>query len=170
MVFLEELGIFETLAHSFFDDFHSVLGHGRRENEWRAGQTEIAEHGHYLAFPLGFGEAIYFRQIRKLRMFIFSRHSEDDMKIDETFFQPFCLAIQQPTVGYGDGIDLATHQSDSPLRIRKAGDIPNFFEPEEPSHDPADVVVAMANGLSTHTYARGLPTLFHGCPSRPTPP
>src|SRR5262249_53618943 len=109
--------------------------------------------------------AVNFRQIGKLRVFIFSWHSEDNMEIDETLFQPFRLAIQQPTVGYGDGIDLTTHQSDSPLRIRKAGDIPNFFEPEEPSHDPADVVVAMANGLSTQTYARGLPKLFDGCQS-----
>src|SRR5262249_37761975 len=34
MVFLEELGIFETLAQGFFDDFHPILGHGRRKNEW----------------------------------------------------------------------------------------------------------------------------------------
>src|SRR5262245_61308293 len=145
--------ILKTLTQGFFDDFHSILGHGRRENEWRAGQTEIAEHGHYLAFPLGFCEAVNFRQIGKLRVFIFSWHSEDDMEIDETLFQPFRLAIQQPAVGYGDGIDLATHQSDPPLWIRKAGDIPNFFEAEEPSHDPADIVVAVADGLSAQTHA-----------------
>src|SRR5262245_18295034 len=79
MVFLEERRILKTLTQGFFDDFHSILGHGRRENEWRAGQTEIAEHGHYLAFPLGFCEAVNFRQIGKLRVFIFSWHSEDDM-------------------------------------------------------------------------------------------
>src|SRR5262245_37667913 len=117
MVFLEKRGILKTLAQGFFDDFHSILGHGRRENEWRASQTEIAEHGHYFAFPLGFGEAIYFRQVGKLRVLIFSRHGKDEMEIDETFFQPLRLAIQQPTVGYGDGIDLTAHQSDSPLRI-----------------------------------------------------
>src|SRR5262245_38546340 len=109
MVFLEELRILETLAQRFFDDFHPILGHGWRKNERRARQTEITEHGHYLALPLGFGEAINFRQIGKLRVFIFSWHSEDDMEIDETFFQPFRLAIQQPAVGYGDGIDLTTH-------------------------------------------------------------
>src|SRR5262245_18041786 len=153
MVFLEKRGILKTLANGFFDDFHSILGHGRRENEWRAGQTEIAEHRHYLAFPLVFGEAIYFRQIRKLRMLIFPRNSKDEMEIDETLFQPFRLAIQQPAVGYGDGIDLATHQSDPPLWIRKAGVIPNFFQAEEPSHDPADIVVAVADGLSAQTHA-----------------
>src|SRR5262245_50027076 len=117
MVFLEELRILETFAQRFFDDFHPILGHGWRENEWRARQTEIAEHGHYLAFPLGFGEAVNFRQVGKLRVLIFSRNSKDDMKIDETFFKPLRLAIQQPTVGYGDGINLTTHQSDPPLRI-----------------------------------------------------
>src|SRR5215510_15853284 len=79
MVFLEKRGILKTLAYGFFDDFHPVFGHGWRKNEWRAGQTEIAEHGHDLAFPLGFGEAVNFLQIGKLRVFIFSWNSEDDM-------------------------------------------------------------------------------------------
>src|SRR6266536_2243402 len=127
--------------------------------------TEIAEHRQYLAFPLGFGEAVNFGQVVKARMLCFSRNGKDDMEIDETFFQPFCIAIQQPTVRYGDGIDLAAHQSDPPLRIRKAGDILNFFEPEEPSHDPADVVVAMADGLSAQAHARGLPELVEGSKS-----
>src|SRR5262245_46386283 len=134
MVFLEERRILKTLAQGFFDDFHPILGHGWRKNKWRAGQTEIAKHDHYFAFPLGFGEAVNFRQIGKLRMLIFSRNSKDEMEIDETFFKPLRLAIQQPTVGYGDGIDLTAHQSNSPFRIRKAGDVLNFFEAEEPGH------------------------------------
>src|SRR5262245_50635468 len=102
MVFLEKRRILKTLTQGFFDDFHSILGHGRRENEWRAGQTEIAEHRHYLAFPLGLGEAVNFRQIGKLRVFIFSWHSEDDMEIDETLFQPFALPSHQPLACNGD--------------------------------------------------------------------
>src|SRR5688572_20948839 len=98
-------------------------------------------------------------------MLIFPWNGKDDMEIDKAFFQPVRLTIQQPAVGYGDGIDLAADQSDPPLRIRKAGDILHLFEPEEPSHDAADSVVAVADRLRTQAHAGGLPELVEGCKS-----
>ena len=124
-------------------------------------QTEIAKHAQYLPFPLGFGEAVNFGQVGKARMLFFSRNRVDDMEIDQTFIQPFSFT-SECLVGGRDRIDFAAQQSDISLRCRKTGDFLNSLEPEEPNHDPADVIHRVADGLRAQAHARGLPELLDG--------
>src|SRR5262245_36910108 len=98
-------------------------------------------------------------------MFILARNRVDDMEIDESLFQPVSLTSDKPLVGSRDRIDFAAQQGNISLRCRKTGDVLNFFEPEEPSDDPTDVIDGVADGLRAQTHARSLPELVDGAKS-----
>src|SRR5215467_12514630 len=165
VVFLEKIRVLEALAQSFFDGLYPLPGHGWGKNEWCAGQTEIAKHGQYPAFPLGFGEAVNFGQIVKARMFGFARNRIEDMEINQSLLQPVRFTNGERFVGGRHRIDFAAQESYVSLRCRKTSDVPSFFEPDEPGHDPADIVDGMADRLSAQAQARGLPELVEGAKS-----
>src|SRR5262245_29608003 len=147
VVFLEKICVLESHAQSFFDGLYPLPGHCWRKNEWCARQTEIAKHGQYPAFPLGFGEAVNFGQIVKARMFGFARNRVEDMEINQSLFQPVSFTNGECFIGGRHRIDFATQEGDVSLRCRKTGDVPNFFEPEEPGHNSADIIDFMGERL-----------------------
>jgi hypothetical protein len=87
------------------------------------------------------------------------------MEIDQSLFQPLSLTNGECLVGGRDRIDFAAQEGDISLRCRKTSDVPNFFEPDEPGHDPADIIDGMADGLSAQAQSRGLPQLVKGAKS-----
>src|SRR5262245_529645 len=112
-----------------------------------------------------FGEAVNFGQIVEARMFGFARNRVEDMEINQSIFQPVSFTNGECFIGGRHRIDFATQEGDVSLRCRKTGDVPNFFEPEEPGHNPADIIDCMADRLSSQAQARGLPKLVEGAES-----